>query len=142
MNGRQWSATLLVWLTACASAPRVSATSIDPYEAELAAMRYELRVLTAGAVDTQPVEVNAEDFQEAMKTLALHVRASERPRETARWLLEGELRAELLAEVEDRRVVRMVPLEEGSPRGCHHHHPPPGRQPAGALQPAALARAG
>jgi hypothetical protein len=114
MNGRQWGATLLVWLTACASVPRVPATSIDPYEAELAAMRYELRVLTAGAVDTQPVEVDAEDFQEAMKTLALHVRASERPRETARWLLEGELRAELLAEVEDRRVVRMVPLEEGS----------------------------
>jgi hypothetical protein len=114
MNGRQWGATLLVWLTACASSPRVSATSADPYEAELAAIRYELRVLTAGAVDTQPVKVDAEDFQEAMKTLALHVRASERPRETARWLLEGELRAELLAEVEDRRVVRMVPLEEGS----------------------------
>jgi hypothetical protein len=115
MNGRQWGATLLVWLTACASAPRVPTTSTDPYEAELAAIRYELRVLTAGAVNTEPVEVDKEDFQEAMQTLALHVPTSERPRETARWLLEGELSAELLAEVEDRRVVRLVPMEEGSP---------------------------
>jgi hypothetical protein len=43
------------------------------------------------------------------------VRASERPRDTARWLLEQELQAELLAEVEHERVVRLVPHEEGSP---------------------------
>jgi hypothetical protein len=115
MNGRQWGATLLVWLTACASVPRVPAASTDPEEAQLAALRYELRVLTASAVDTKPVEVDAEDFQEAMKKVARHVRASERPRETARWLLEGELQAELLAEMESERVVRLVPTEEGSP---------------------------
>jgi hypothetical protein len=115
MNRRQWGSLLLVWLTACASTPRVSATGTDPDEAELEAIRYELRVLTAGAVDTQPVEVAAEDFREAMSKVALHVPVSERPRETARWLMEGELRAELLAEVESGRVVRMVPREEGSP---------------------------
>jgi hypothetical protein len=109
MNGRQWGALFLLWLTACASAPRVPATSTNPDEAELAAIRYELRVLTAGAVATQPVEVAAEDFRKAMSKVALHVPVSERPRETARWLMEGELRAELLAEVESGRVVRMVP---------------------------------
>jgi len=114
MNGRQWGALWLVWLTACASTPRVPATSAGPAEAELAAIRYELRVLTAGAVDTAPVKVTAEDFQEAMRKVALHVPTSERPREAARWLLEGELRAELLAEVESERVVRLVPTEEGS----------------------------
>ena len=115
MNGRQWGALLLVWLTACTSTPRVPATSTDLDEAELAALRYELRVLTAGAVDTKPVEVDAEDFQEAMRKVSQHVPVSERPRVTARLLLEGELQAELLAEVESGRVVRMVPQEEGSP---------------------------
>jgi hypothetical protein len=115
MNGRRWGALLLVWLTACASTPRVLTTGTDPDEAELAALRYELRVLTASAVDTAPVEVDTEDFQEAMRKVALHVPVSERPRETARWLMEGELRAELLAEVESGRVVRMVPREEDSP---------------------------
>jgi hypothetical protein len=115
MNGRQWGALLLVWLTACASTSRVPTPSADPYEAELAAIRYELRVLTAGAVETQPVKVAEEDFREAMAQMARQVPVSERPRETARLLLEGELRAELLAEVEAGRVVRMVPREEGSP---------------------------
>jgi hypothetical protein len=115
MSGRRWGALLLVWLTACASTPRVLTTGTDPDKAELAALRYELRVLTASAVDTAPVEVDTEDFQEAMRKVALHVPVSERPRETARWLMEGELRAELLAEVESGRVVRMVPREEDSP---------------------------
>jgi hypothetical protein len=35
--------------------------------------------------------------------------------ETGRWLMEGELATSLLAEVERGRVVRMTPLEEGSP---------------------------
>jgi len=106
MNGRQWGALVLVWVTACASVPRVPAAGMGTEEAPLAALRYELRVLTAGAVDTKPVEVDAEDFREAMRKVALQVTTSERPREAARWLLEGELRAELQAEVESERVVR------------------------------------
>jgi hypothetical protein len=88
---------------------------MDPEEAERAALRYELHVLTAGAVDTRPVWVDREDFQQALRHPALTVRASERPRDTARWLLEQQMQAELLAEVEQQRVVRLVPHEEGSP---------------------------
>ena len=115
MSGRALGATVLVWLTACAGTPRVSTPGTDPAEAELAALRYELRVLTAGAVDTRPVEVEEEDFQQALRQVARHVRASEQPRHTARWLLEGALEAELLAEVEHERVVRLVPRDDGSP---------------------------
>ena len=115
MTGRQWGALLLVGLTACASSPRGQGFRSHPEEAELSALRYELHVLTAGAVDTQPVEVDRADFHHALRREALSVRASERPRDTARWLLEQELQAELLAEVEHQRVVRLVPHEEGSP---------------------------
>lgn len=73
-------------LTGCASTPRVAPASASPDELERSALRYELRVLTAGAVDTEPVEVDAEALREALRELAREVRASERPRETARWL--------------------------------------------------------
>jgi hypothetical protein len=115
MRSREWGALFLVLLTACAGSPRGVAASTDPYEAELEAIRYEVRVLTAGAVETEPVEVDEEDFQKVMQVVARHVPASERPRETARWLMEGELQADLLAEVAYERVVRLVPLEEDSP---------------------------
>jgi hypothetical protein len=108
-------ALMLALLTACASTPRVQPERVDPDEAQLSAIRYELRVLTAGAVQTEPVEVDKEDFQEALRELAGEVRPSERPRETARWLLEEELQADVLAEVERGRVVRLVPQEEDSP---------------------------
>jgi len=104
-----------VLLTGCASTPRVAPASASPDELERSALRYELRVLTAGAVDTEPVEVDAEDFREALRELAREVRASERPRETARWLLEEALQADVLAQVERGRVVRLVPLEDDSP---------------------------
>ena len=83
MRERKWGALFLVWLTACAGAPRGGAAGTDPYEAELNALRYEVRVLTAGAVRTSPVEVEAEDFREAMRVLLREVPASERHRETA-----------------------------------------------------------
>jgi len=115
MKGRQWGALLLVGLTACAGSARGPSSSPHPEEAHREALRYELRVLTAGAVATQPVRVDSADFQQALRREALPVRASERPRDTARWLLQQELQAELLAEVEHERVVRLVPREEGSP---------------------------
>ena len=102
-------------LTGCASTPRVAPRSADPYEAELNTLRYELRVLTAGAVDTAPVQVSARDFLEKMRQWAPEVHPSGQPRETARWLLEQPLQADVLAEVEHGRVVRMVPLEDDSP---------------------------
>jgi hypothetical protein len=115
MRGREWGALFLVWLTACAGAPRRVVAETDPYEAELDAIRYEVRVLTAGAVETEPVELDAEDFRKAMQVEARAVHGFERHRETARWLMEGEFQADLLAEVESGRVVRMVPQEDDSP---------------------------
>jgi hypothetical protein len=108
-------ALVLVLLTGCASTPRVAPQNAGRYEAELNALRYELRVLTAGAVDTEPVAVSAKDFLEKMRQWAPEVHPSSQPRETARWLLEEALQADVLAEVEHGRVVRMVPLEDDSP---------------------------
>jgi hypothetical protein len=108
-------ALALVFLTACASTPRVAPQSVGTEAAELNALQYELRVLTAGAVATKPVEIDDEDFQEFLQELAPNVSPSEHPRETARWLLEQALQADLLAEVERGRVVRLVPQEEDSP---------------------------
>ena len=115
MTGRQWGALLLVGLTACSGTPRGPATHTHSEEAELAALRYELHVLTAGAVDTEPVEVDAEDFLEHMRALAPAVRPAGWSRDSARWLLEQTLQADLFAETEGDRVVRMVPLGDDSP---------------------------
>ncbi len=115
MTRRQWGALLLVGLTACAGTPRGPAIHTDSAEAELAALRYELHVLTAGAVDTEPVEVDAEDFLKHMRALAPSVRPAGWSRDSARWLLEQTLQADLFVEAEGDRVVRMVPLGDDSP---------------------------
>jgi hypothetical protein len=115
MRGRQWGALLLAGLTACAGTPRGSAPSTDWDEAEGAALRYELRVLTAGAVDTRPVQVDREGFQEQMRALLPAVRPAGWSRDSARWLLEQALETDLFAETEGGRVLRMVPLEDDSP---------------------------
>jgi hypothetical protein len=108
-------ALVLVLLTGCASTPHGVPRSANPYAVELTALRYELHVLTAGAVQTEPVEVDEADFQETLRGLAKQVRPSGQPRETARWLLGEALQTDLLAEVERGGVVRLVPLQEDSP---------------------------
>ncbi|MFL5346301.1 MAG: hypothetical protein ACJ8AT_16045 [Hyalangium sp.] len=115
MRWRQAGALLMAVLTGCASTPRALYSEVDPYEAELAAARYELHVLTADSGQAEAVEVRREDFQRAMRELARTVRSSEPPMETGRLLMEGGLQAGLLAEVEHGRVVRLMPLEEASP---------------------------
>jgi hypothetical protein len=116
MERRQASALLLAWLTACASVPRSPSGNVDPYEAQLAAARYELRVLAPDIGQPEPVEVPPADFHRAMQVLARDLSGpSGQPMETGRWLMEGALQADLLAEVERGRVVRLTPLEEDSP---------------------------
>ena len=115
MAWREAGALWMVLLTACAGTRRVAPATVEPYEAELEATRYELHVLTAGTGPMEPVQVQTGDFQRAMRMLAPGLPASEQPRETARWLMEGSLHADLLAEVERGRVVRLMPLEDGSP---------------------------
>ncbi len=71
-------------------------------------------MLTAGAVDTQPVQVDAEDFQQKMRALVPEVRPAGWSRDSARWLLEQALEADLFAETQSGQVVRLVPLEDGT----------------------------
>ncbi len=115
MKCSRLDALALALLTACASTPRVAPRSSEPYEAELRALRYDLHVLTAGAVDTEPVQVSSKDFLVGMRRLAAEVHPSGQPRETARWLLEEALEADVLAEVEHGRVLRLLPTEDDSP---------------------------
>jgi hypothetical protein len=112
---REVGAALLVLLTACAGTKQPLRREADSYERELAAARYELHVLTAGALKAGPVEVDVEAFQRFMTKWARDVKPSARPWETAHWVLEQELETELLAEVERGKIMRMTPLEEDSP---------------------------
>jgi hypothetical protein len=117
MNLREVGALCLVLLTACAGIPRVAHPEVgaDLEEAQLAAARYELRVLSPDTSSREPVGVSKQDFQRAMRMLAAEIPHSAQPMETARWLMEGELHADLRAEVDRGRVVRLMPLEDGTP---------------------------
>ncbi len=115
MPRRTLGALVLVMLTACASTPRLPHKRNDSADAQWAVARYEVRVLTAGALDTSPVKISKKAFQQSMRQLAPAVHGSERPQDTAHWLLEQGLETHLLAEVEHGRVLRLVPLEEDSP---------------------------
>ncbi|MFL5350650.1 MAG: hypothetical protein ACJ8AT_38250 [Hyalangium sp.] len=115
MRLRQAGALLLTYLTACAGTPRALYPETDPAEAELAAARYEFHVLTEDSGRSEPVAVSTEDFQRAMRVLAREFRPAAQPAETAHWLMEGSLQSDLLAEAERGRVVRLMPLEDGTP---------------------------
>jgi len=105
----------MVLLLACSGTPRAVHADADPYEAELAAVRYDLRVLSPDSSREAPVAVGPEDFQRTLRALAREIPATDQPMELARWLMEGELRADLQAEMERGRVVRLLPREDGSP---------------------------
>ncbi len=64
MLRRTLGALVLVMLTACASTPRLPHKRNDSAEAQRAAARYEVRVLTAGALDTSPVKISKKAFQQ------------------------------------------------------------------------------
>jgi hypothetical protein len=117
MNLREMGALFLVLVTACSGVPRVAHPQVDadPEEAQLAAVRYELREISPDSGPQEPVEVSKQDFHRAMRMLAAEIPLSAQPMETARWLMEGELHADLRAEVERERVVRLMPLEDGTP---------------------------
>jgi len=117
MHWREVGALFLVWLTACAGTPRGAYVGMDQdaEEAQLAAARYELHVLTPDTGPQEPVGVSQQEFQRAMQMLAPGLVPSSQPMELARWLMLGRLHADLLAEVDRGQVVRFMPLEEGSP---------------------------
>jgi hypothetical protein len=113
---RKGMALLMVWLMACAGAPRLGYEEADELlgEAGLKASRYEVRELSADGGPQGPV-LPKEVFQQAMRRAAADIVPSSKPLETARWLMEGELQASLRAEVDRGRVVRLWPFEEGTP---------------------------
>lgn len=115
MKHREVGALFLVWLAACASAPPRVHPSADADEAELALARYDLHVLTPDSGQDEPVAVRREDFQRALRVMAQDIPLSDQPMDTGRWLMEAGLQADLLAEVDRGRVVRLTPLEDGSP---------------------------
>jgi hypothetical protein len=117
MNLREVGALFLVLLTACSGGPRVAhpQVDVDPEEVQLAAARYELRVFTPDTNSREPVELSKRDFHRAMRLLAAEISPSSEAMETARWLMEGEFHADLRADVDRGRVVRLMPLEDGTP---------------------------
>jgi len=108
-------ALALALLTACATTPHPPLTDSDPYERELAALRYEAHLFTVSDPDPEPEEVAEEDFHRAMRTMLPGVPLSALPKESAQWLLSQPLESSLLAEVEAGGVVRLTPLDETSP---------------------------
>lgn len=117
MRLREWSALFLVWLVACSSRPRGGyvETAGPADEAGLTAVRYEMRELSADNSPHEPVVLPKKAFQQAMRKAAMDIVPSSQPLQTARWLMEGQLRADLRAEVDRGQVVRLWPLEEDSP---------------------------
>lgn len=115
MNAREVGALFLVLLVACSGTPRVVHPDRESSESTQATARYEVRVLSPDTGQPEPVVVSRRDFQRAMRMLASDIAPSTDPRELARWLMEGELRANLRADVEGERVVRLMPLEDDSP---------------------------
>lgn len=103
---------LLALLTACGGGPQVRGTLAED---GLEAVRYELSVVTPRAVRAQAVGVEAEDFRREVARLARAVGVEARPEEAARRLFPSEREVEFLAQVEDGRIVRMVPLGEVRP---------------------------
>jgi hypothetical protein len=115
MSLREEGALFLALMTSCSSVPRALPQAADPYEAQLAAERYELHVVTEATGQQEPVQVSAEDFRHALRKMAPQLNPSEDPRQQAQWLMEGGLEADLLAEVQRGRVVRLTPLDDGGP---------------------------
>ncbi len=105
MTLRQVGAVLMVLLTACGSTPRVSRSSADGGEGSPAAARYGLLVLSPRSTPVSPVEVDEDDFMEAVTRLAREARPVEMPREEARQLL-----AQALSQVEGEHVIRLAPV--------------------------------
>jgi hypothetical protein len=73
MNLREVGALFLVLLTACSGVPRVAHPQVDAEEAQLAAARYELRVLTPDDSSQEPVVVSKQDFHRVMRMLAAEI---------------------------------------------------------------------
>lgn len=115
MNRREVGALWLVLLVACSGTPRRPPAEGTENTSVPGVAHYALRVVTPDSGQPEPVELTRQQFQHAMRRLAAEVGPSTEPRELARWLMHGELSAELEAQLDRGRVVRLMPMEDGSP---------------------------
>jgi hypothetical protein len=83
--------------------------------AEPGTAHYEQHVLGEEGGAGESVEVEQEEFQRAIRMLAPAIPRAEQPMELGRMVMEGGLQADLVAEVERGRVLRLVPRGEDSP---------------------------
>jgi hypothetical protein len=100
----------MVLLTACSSTPYVPGQTWDGYEAGPGTTRYGLIVISPGNTTVEPVEVDEDDFTEAVTRLVRGVRPEARPQEAARRMFQEAQGGEALAHEEQGRVIRLPPV--------------------------------
>ncbi|MBZ4419048.1 hypothetical protein K8638_21470, partial [Myxococcus sp. RHST-1-4] len=69
----------MVLLTACGGTPRASRQTWDDHEVGPGTARYGLSVISPGNAPAEPVEVDEDDFTEAVTRLVRGVRPEARP---------------------------------------------------------------
>ncbi|MCY1017875.1 hypothetical protein [Pyxidicoccus sp. MSG2] len=108
MTPRQVGAVMLMLLAACSGVPRVTRASLDDGEVGAGAARYGLSVFSARTVSDEPVEVDEDDFTEAVAKLAREARPVAQPQAEARRLFAETREAQ--ARVDGERVIRLAPV--------------------------------
>jgi hypothetical protein len=107
MTLRQAGAVLLMLLTACSGVPRVTRAAEDDGEVGAGAARYGLSVFSPRTVSDEPVEVDEDDFTEAVARLAREARPVAQPQAEARRLFAETREAQARGE----RVIRLAPVD-------------------------------
>jgi hypothetical protein len=97
-------------LTACVGATHVPGRTWDEREVGPGTARYELRFVSPRTAPTEPVEVEEDDFTEAVARLAREARSALRPQEEARRLFESAQEGGRLGQGDGGSVVRLAPL--------------------------------
>ncbi|MFP2904231.1 hypothetical protein ACLESD_03970 [Pyxidicoccus sp. 3LFB2] len=107
---RQVVAVLLMLVTACSGTPRATPVSDEEHEVGPGAARYAVHVVSPGTVSLEPVEVDEDDFTEAVTRLAREARPAARPQEEARSLFAHAREAGVQPKREGERVYRASPV--------------------------------
>jgi hypothetical protein len=109
MTFRQLGAVLLILVTACSATPRMTRASDEDREAGPGAARYAVHVVSPRTVSVEAVEIDEDDFTEAIARLAREARPWPRPQEEARSLFAQS--RERRAVVTRERGVRLTPVK-------------------------------
>ena len=111
MRYREVVASVMVGvMVACSGAPRARREPVASYTEET--RWYDVDVVERGLTPVQPVPVNREELQRAVREMARNIRLNGPPAEEARRLREFALEEDWLAEVYRGQVLTLVPLDE------------------------------